>query len=63
MFLGGGCGAPNQNSSDEVKYKKNATTTQCRGCGTINILRIFYIFSSTNPTTLILSEILRRIPI
>ena len=42
--------------SNEVKYK-NALSTQCRACDTINISKYVNNFLSTNPTTFILSSL------
>ena len=59
---GGGAGTETktvcQTVSNEVKTKMQLST-QCRACGTINISKYVNIFLSTNPTTFILSSLVR----
>ena len=45
-----------QTVSNKVNTKMQLST-QCRACGTINILKYVNIFLSTNPTTFILSSL------
>ena len=63
---GGGGGRPGtetktvcQTVSNEVKTKMQLST-QCRACGTINILKYVNIFLSTNPITFILSSLVSK---